>query len=250
MPALAGRPLALQQWPQGIDKPGFYRQQMTGVPAWATQVRVAHDRRALEHLVVDRPETLLWLANQSALTLHMWSSRAEHLDEPDWVVIDLDPADEDRGPLITVARALKGLLDELNLLSLPKTSGKRGLHVLVPMARGHTHRDAVDFAVAVTRVLERGLPDLCTTERALHKRRGRLYLDAHQNGRGKTVVAPYSLRAVPGAPVSAPLEWREVTEALDPSDFTLRTMLKRLVRKGDLFAPALRGNQRLPRFRP
>jgi len=247
--ALEGRPLAFQQWPQGIATPGIFRQQLTGVPEWVTQVEVSHEKRVLKHVVADRPETLGWFAQQSLLTVHIWSSRAPHLEEPDWVVFDLDPADADRSTLITVARALEGMLSELNLASVPKTSGKRGLHVLVPMARGHTHQDAVDFAVAVTRVLERGLPNLATTERSLSKRKGRLYLDAFQNGRGKTIVAPYTVRAVDGAQVSAPLRWSEVTEALDPAAFTIKTMPVRLRMVGDLFAPALRGGQRLPRVR-
>jgi bifunctional non-homologous end joining protein LigD len=142
------------------------------------------------------------------------------------------------------------MLEELGLNSVPKTSGKRGLHVLVPMARGHTHQDALDFAVAVTQTLERGLSDLATTERSIAKRGGRLYLDAFQNGRGKTIVAPYTIRAVDGAPVSTPLRWSEVTEALDPSAFTIKTLPKRLEKVGDLFAPALHAGQRVPRVKP
>jgi bifunctional non-homologous end joining protein LigD len=249
VPALAGRPLTLQQWPKGIRGESFFRQNVQGAPAWATTVEVEHERRKVRHLIVDRPETLEWLANQSALTLHIWSSRVPHLTEPDWVIFDLDPVENGWEDLVRVAHALEGMLEQLGLQSVPKTSGKRGLHVLVPIARGHTHADALDFAVAVARTLEKGMPEIATTERSLRQRRGRLYVDALQNGMGKTLVAPYSIRAIEGAPVSTPLKWREVTAKLNPMDFNLKTVPRRIDEVGDLFAPALNGKQRLPRLR-
>ena len=249
VPALAGRPLTLQQWPKGIRGEGFFRQNIQGAPAWATTVEVEHERREVRHLIVDRPETLEWLANQSALTLHIWSSRVPHLTEPDWVIFDLDPVENGWENLVKVAHALQGMLEQLGLQSVPKTSGKRGLHVLVPIARGHTHADALDFAVAVASTLEKGLPEIATTERSIRQRRGRLYVDALQNGMGKTLVAPYSIRAIEGAPVSTPLKWREVTAKLNPMDFNPKTVPRRINEVGDLFAPALSGKQRLPRLR-
>jgi bifunctional non-homologous end joining protein LigD len=250
LPALEGRPLTLQQWPKGISQPGFFRQNVAQAPDWVRREKLPHERRTVEHVLVDRPETLLFLANHSALTLHIWNSRLPHLDEPDWVVFDLDPA-EGKGfeTTLPVAHVLHRLLEQLNLDSVPKTSGKRGLHVLVPLARGHTYEDVLDFAQAICGVLEKGLGDQVTTERSLAKRKGRLYLDAFQNGQGKTVVAPYSLRAIDGAPVSAPLRWSEVKEGLDPKAFSLRTLPTRLDSVGDLFQPALHGAQRLPRLK-
>ncbi|HET9037178.1 MAG TPA: non-homologous end-joining DNA ligase [Myxococcaceae bacterium] len=246
--ALRERPLSMQQWPQGIGKPGIFRQGATTAPAWIPRVTVQHADHPLEHIVVDRPETVSWLANQSALTLHMTSSRAATVDNPDWVAFDFDPA-TGWEQIIPLARALKGLLDELKLLSVPKTSGKRGLHVFVPLGPGHTHEQALAFAEAVSGALAARFPDQATTERSLNRRRGRLYLDAHQNGRLKTMVAPYSIRAVEGAPVSTPLEWDEVDARLDPGRFNIRTLPARLRERGDLFAPALAGKQRLPEFR-
>ncbi len=165
------------------------------------------------------------------------------------MVFDLDPGDGTWAELVTIATSLREMLEELGLESVPKTTGKRGLHVLVPLARGHTPEDALDFAVALTRTLERRHPKLATTERTIRARKGRLYLDAFQNGVGKTIVAPYSLRPVDGAPASTPLRWDEVTESLRPQDFNLRTLRDRLDREGDLFERALAGNQRLPRLR-
>jgi len=247
--ALRGRPLSMQQFPQGIGKPGIFRQGATSAPPWISRVSVQHVDHPLEHIVVDRPETVSWLANQSALTLHMTSSRAATVDNPDWVAFDFDPATGFE-QIVPLAKALKGLLDELKLHAVPKTSGKRGLHVFVPLGPGHTHDQALSFAQAVTGAIAARFPDQATTERSLNRRRGRLYLDAFQNGRLKTMVAPYSIRPVEGAPVSTPLEWDEVDDHLDPAKFNIRTMPGRLRERGDLFAPALAGKQRLPEFKP
>ena len=248
--ALADRPLSFQQWPRGIDAPGFFRHDGKGAPPWVTRATVQHEERRLDQIVVDKPETVSWLANQSALTLHMTSSRLSTLDNPDWVVFDFDPAGEDWVQLVPLARALRALLDELKLLSMPKTSGKRGLHVFIPLGPGNSFEASYGFAVAVGEVLARKFPELVTRERALKNRRGRLYLDCEQNGRLKTMVAPYSLRAVEGGPASTPLHWDEVSTSLVPGDFNLRTLEKRLARTGDLFAPALRTPQKLPLLRP
>ncbi|HZA14221.1 MAG TPA: DNA ligase D, partial [Myxococcaceae bacterium] len=250
VPALAGRPLSLKQWPKGITGEGFYRQNVPTLPSWATSVEVKTERRPVRHPIVDRRETLLWLANQSAFELHMWHSRVPHLSEPDWVAFDLDPGSGPFDDLITVARALHGLLANLGLESVPKTSGKRGLHVLVPVARGHHYGDTFGFAVAITEALATALPEIATTERTIAKRGGRLYVDALQNGQGKTIIAPYSLRGVEGAPVSTPLRWSEVTPSLEPARFNLKTIRARVDEVGDLFAPALAARQRLPRFAP
>jgi bifunctional non-homologous end joining protein LigD len=246
VPALEGRPLALQQWPRGVDEPGFFRQGVQSTPEWLTTACIHHDVRSLPHVVVDRPEALLWLANQSALTLHMWSSRVGHLEEPDWVAFDLDPGSGTFDDLIQLATTLRRHLEELGLNSVPKTSGKRGLHVLVPLAPGHTYEQIREFAHEAFCVVAKAHPELATTERSIAKRKGRLYLDAGQNAWGKTLVAPYSLRALPHAPVSTPLKWSEVTRKLDPTRFTLTTLRRRLDKVGDLFAPALAGGQKLP----
>ncbi|MGH7263813.1 MAG: non-homologous end-joining DNA ligase, partial [Candidatus Rokuibacteriota bacterium] len=250
--ALADRPLALEHWNDGIDAPSWFQQNIGREAApWMRLVETPTRtrRRQVRHLVADRPETLRWLAQHSVLTLHMWSSRAGSLEHADWVVFDLDPA-EGRGieQAVEAALVLRGLFEKLGLPSVPKTSGKRGLHVFVPLAPGQTHEEAAAFAAHVSAAVARALPG-ATVQRALAQRRGRLYLDAGQNSYGKTVVAPYSPRAVGGAPVSAPLRWSEVTRQLDPRRYTLRTMPRRLETVGDLFAPALRDGVRLPAVR-
>ncbi|MBN8229239.1 DNA ligase D [Corallococcus macrosporus] len=246
LPVLADRPLAHQQWPAGIQAPGFFRHELSGIPAWLPTLRVRHEDKTLRHVNVKDTSALLWLANQSALTLHMWLSHAPRLAQPDFVVFDLDPGEGGWKDVVRVATLLHARLDELGLKSFPKTSGKRGLHVLVPLAPGHTYARTQAFADARARELEEELGDIATTERSIRERCGRLYIDAGQNARGKTVVAPYSLRAVEGAPFSAPVEWSEVNGRLDPHRFRLETLKKRLDAVGDLFAPVLRVKQVLP----
>ena len=205
-------------------------------------------RSTVRHLVADSRDALRWLAQMSVLTVHMWSSRGESLEEPDWVLFDLDPA-KGKGieQAIEAAGVMRRLLEELQLPSVPKTSGKRGIHVFVPLAPGYSHEEAAGFACSVAAAVSAKVPGL-TVERSLSKRRGRLYLDCMQNGYGKTVVAPYSLRAIDGAPVSAPLKWSEITKKLDPLKFNIRTMPERLAKAGDLFAEVFEKKVKLPKL--
>jgi len=255
--ALHNRPLALEHWNEGIDRPSWFHQNIDasgrgGAPEWVTTVKTptrttAH--KSVDHLVIDKPETLRWLAQMSVLTTHMWSSHTPTLDNPDWIVFDLDPA-KGKGieQAIEAAMIMRRVLENLKVPSVPKTSGKRGIHVFVPLAPGYTHEEANAWACSVGAAVAANVPDF-TVERSLAKRRGRLYLDCMQNGYGKTVVAPYSPRAIDGAPVSAPLKWEEVTKKLDPLKFNIRTMPDRLAKVGDLFAPALKKGVKLPELR-
>jgi len=250
LPALHDRPLNLQRWPSGLSGHGFFQQNVTDAPEWMRQHAVRHHGRMVNHALVSDPRDLLWMANRSVLTMHMWSARVDALEQPDWVVFDLDPGGEAFAEVLPLARSLRGILEAAELESVPKTSGKRGLHVLVPIRRGPSHPQVVAWARAVTRVLARLHPEVSTVERRKADRDGKLYLDALQNGQGKTLVAPYSLRDTPQATFSAPLRWSEVNERLDPTRFNLSTVARRLDRVGDLFAPALRGTQTLPFLDP
>jgi len=249
---LKDRPLALEHWNAGIDQPSWFHQNIgREAPPWVnvveTPTRVA-SRKMVRHLVADKPETLQWLAQMSVLTVHMWSSRGESLEEPDWLVFDLDPA-KGKGieQAIDAAIVMRGLLENLELPSVPKTSGKRGIHVFVPLQSGYSHEDAAEFACSIAAAVSREVPYM-TVERSLDQRKGRLYLDCLQNGYGKTVVAPYSLRAIDGAPVSAPLKWSEITKKLDPMKFNLRTMPDRIAKVGDLFADVFKNRVKLPKL--
>lgn len=251
--ALKDRPLALEHWNQGIHKPAWFHQSIGKEgPPWLTIVETptrTTKSGVAKHLVVDSVDSLRWLGQMSALTLHMWSSRAGSLEEPDWILFDLDPA-KGKGidQAIEAALVMRKLLENLELPGVPKTSGKRGIHVFVPLAPGYTHEEVADFACSIAAAVAAKVPGI-TVERALAKRRGRLYLDCMQNGYGKTVVAPYSLRAIDGAPVSAPLKWSEITKKLDPLKYNLRTMPNRYAKVGDLFAAVFENQVKLPKLR-
>jgi bifunctional non-homologous end joining protein LigD len=251
LPHLAGRPLTLQRWPNGIEGQEWYQQNAPDVvPDYVRLVDVGPKHDNKKRIVADNVQTLQWLANLASLTIHQWASHVPEsartqektvlaLGQPDYVVLDLDPGDGPWAHLIEVARAVRVLLEALEMPSAVKTSGKRGIHVVVPIARGPSHEEATAFGEKIARAVAKVLPKISTVERMKAKRDGKLYLDYLQNGEGKTIVAPYTLRALDGAPVSTPLAWDEVTEALDPRAFTMRVVLDRVAARGDLFAPAL-----------
>ena len=251
--ALADRPLALEHWNQGIDKPSWFHQSLgKEAPAWLTSIDTptrTTKRGTAKHLVVDSVDSLRWLAQMSVLTTHMWSSRGESLEQPDWILFDLDPA-KGKGidQAIEAAIVMRKLLETLELPSVPKTSGKRGIHVFVPLAPGYSHEEVTEFACSIAEAVAAKVPFM-TVERSLSQRRGRLYLDCMQNGYGKTVVAPYSPRAIDGAPVSAPLKWSEITKKLDPMKYNIRTMPNRLAKVGDLFAAVFENKVKLPKLK-
>jgi bifunctional non-homologous end joining protein LigD len=259
LPHLAGRPVNMQRYPDGIDGEEWFQQNAPlKPPPFVHWINVGPRHGNKDRLVCDSLDTLQWLANLAALTLHQWcchvppgtTSRAaiDHaLARPDYVVLDLDPGDGPWPHLVEVALAVRTLLDALELQSFVKTSGKRGLHILVPIAPGPTHDEAAGFAERVARAVAKVLPHVATVERMKERRAGKLYVDFGQNGEGRTIVSPYTIRARDGAVVSTPLAWDEVTDALDPAAFTIRTVLERVDRKGDLFAGILTSKQRLPR---
>jgi bifunctional non-homologous end joining protein LigD len=258
LPHLSGRPLTLQRYPDGIDGEEWYQQNAPDkTPGFVRQVEVGVHHGNKKQIVCESVETLQWLANLAALTLHQWVSHSPAelttraaidgaLGAPDYVVLDLDPGDGPWSHLVQVARAVHQLLDALALESYPKTSGKRGVHVVVPIAPGATHAEATGFAEQVARAVAKVLPDVATVERMKDKRGGRLYVDYGQNGEGRTIVSPYTIRARDGAVVSTPIAWDELDEELDPTRFTIRTVLARIEKRGDLFAGVLRGTKKLP----
>ena len=258
LPHLEGRPLTLQRYPDGIDGEEWYQQNVPlKAPPFVRLVDSGPRHEGKQKIVCDSLDTLQWLANLAALTIHTWcshvppqaTSRAaiDHaLALPDYVVLDLDPGDGPWAHLVEVALAMRTLLDALSLASFVKTSGKRGLHVVIPIAPGPTHAQATGFAEQVARAVAKVLPKVATVERMKDKRGGKLYVDYGQNGEGRTIVAPYTIRARDGAVVSTPITWDEVTEDLDPTRFTIKTVLARIAKHGDLYAGVLSGKQRLP----
>jgi bifunctional non-homologous end joining protein LigD len=251
VPHLRGRPFTMKRYPDGWQGKHFFQKQSPShMPSWIKRAPFPAstregEKKVIDYALVEDELALLWMANMGCIDLHAWSSRADRPERPDWVMFDLDPAEgatfED---VVTVARLVKDTLDLLELQGFPKTSGSRGIHVLVPIARRHTFSEAREFASIVAGALARAHPGLVTTEWTKAKRRGVL-VDANQNGPGKTNACVYSVRPRAGAPVSTPLRWEEVVQGLDPAAFTMEAVLDRVARDGDLYAPVLQGRQSL-----
>ena len=181
---------------------------------------------------------LLWMVQMHCIDMNAWYSRIDVPQRPDWVLFDLDPPDGGFRLAVRAAHLIRARLDELGLRSFVKTSGADGIHVLVPIARRSTYEDTREFAQAVSERLVAENPGVVTTEWRKAKRDG-VYLDARQNGPGKTIASVYSVRPKPGAPVSTPLRWEELDEKVEPQRFSMRVVLERVEREGDLFEPVV-----------
>ena len=243
LPWLKDRPTVLTRFPDGIEGKSFFQKDAPEWrPPWIRTVAIENDEgKVLEHFLVDDEDGLAWIANLGVIPIHVQASRADAPDRPDWCVVDLDPKEAPFAHVVRLARALRDLCRSIGLPSYPKTTGQKGLHVLVPVGRQLTHAQARTLGELLARALEQRHPDIATTARALGSRGGRVYLDFLQNGDGKTIAAPYAVRPRPGAPVSTPLRWSEVDGRLDPARFTIRTVPARARRlKADPALPVLR----------
>ncbi|CAN5713889.1 non-homologous end-joining DNA ligase [soil metagenome] len=240
---LMDRPVVVQRWPDGIDEFDWYQHRMP--PRAPDYLRVAWVD-GVRRIIIENADALLWMVNQAGLTYHVFASRLSSLASPDYAMIDLDPGDRTTwwSDTIEVALAVRQICELLELPSVVKTSGQRGIHILVPLEAGHTFAQAEQLWRGIAELLLRLLPDKVTVEYDKEKRHARVLID-HKQFVAKTLVAPYSLRAVDAAPVSTPITWAEVTPALDPKGFTLRTLRARLDRHGDLASPLLLGTTRL-----
>ena len=249
LPYLKDRPLIMKRYPNGIGGPYFHQHDVNEAPEYVRTATLDVEGHTVDYILGDNLATLLYMANLGAIERHPWHSRVKKLDRPEWFVFDLDPQGVEWDVICDVAVTCKEILDGLGLKSYAKTSGSRGIHVYVPIRPVHTYELVADFAERVARLVEREHPDVVTLERSLKKRKAaRIYFDHMQNARGKSVVAPYSVRPKPGATVSAPVEWGEVERRqIMIQDFTIKTMTERLRRRGDLFKPVLAGGQSLDR---
>ena len=243
LPYLADRPVVLDRYPDGVAGKSFFQKNAPAyLPHWLRTERIRGDDEERHCFVADDVDSLLYLVNLGSIPLHVTASRVDSLERPDWCVLDLDPKGAPFEHVVTIAREAKRLCDAIGLPSRPKTSGGSGLHVLVPLGSDASQEQSRLLAELLARVLVSSLPDIATAARRLAERHEKVYIDYLQNGRGKLLVAPYSVRPFAGAPVSAPLRWREVTPRLDPSRFNLRTLPRRLARmKADPLRPVLGG---------
>jgi bifunctional non-homologous end joining protein LigD len=253
VPHLKNRPFTMKRYPDGAYGKFFFQKDApTHMPDWIPTVELMvstrekpRQRRKIRAPLVNDELALLWMVNMGCIDLNTWYSRIDKPERPDFVLFDLDPS-EDVGfkETVEVALLVKQALDALELESVVKTSGSDGIHVLVPIARRHTYDDTREFSAIVASALARTHRGLVTTEWTRAKRRGVL-IDSNQNGEGKTIASVYSARPREGAPVSTPLRWDELSEKLDPRQFTMDVVRSRIAEHGDLFEPVLRGRQSL-----
>lgn len=241
LPHLTGRPITMERFPAGIGKSGFLQKDVSrGFPAWLERVEVPKQGGVVHHPVVRDARDLLWIANQNCITLHVWTSRAPRLYQPDLCVFDLDPADEDPVQLRQAALAVRDLLAELGLASWVKTSGSKGYHIVVPLDVEAGFEEVALFAHGVGGVLVKRDPEHLIQEFNKADREGRIFVDTGRNGYSATFAAHYAVRPKPGAPVSVPCSWDEVESgAAGPRTFRLRSMSERLAQVGDLWAGLL-----------
>ena len=235
-PYLRDRPLVLTRYPDGIEGKSFYQKNAPDfTPDWVLRQQI----EGTDYFICNELRTLLHVINSGAIPLHVWSSRAQALDRPDWLILDLDPKQAPFAHVVQVARHIHDLLEELGASHFVKTSGQDGLHVLLPLGQSLDHDDARRLAEVLARAVVADLPKISTITRPVAARGERVYVDYLQNGRGKLIASIFSVRPRPHAPVSMPLEWKQVSARLDPTKFTIKTAPARLEKSGDPFAGVL-----------
>ena len=250
LPHLRRRPITMERFHRGIGEAGFFQKDVSkGFPQWLKRVEVPKHGGTVHHPIANDVRSLLWLANQNSITIHVWPSRIPNLYKPDICIFDLDPSNEDDlDGLRAAALQVRDLLEELGLQSWIKTSGSKGFHIAVPLNGKSDFGEVASFAHTVGKVLVSRSPDRLTQEFLKVDRAGRILVDTGRNGYSATYAATYTVRAKPGAPVSAPCTWVEVERgAVGPGTFTLRTMAGRLAATGDLWADMLKKKQSLTR---
>ncbi|HTK39185.1 MAG TPA: non-homologous end-joining DNA ligase [Pyrinomonadaceae bacterium] len=251
LPYLKNRPLIMKRYPTGINGQSFHQHDVDEVPEYVRTVKLeAQDQgpHSVNYVICDNIQTHLYLANLGAIERHPWHSRIDTLESPDWFVFDLDPGEEvEFETICDVAMIAHDIIDGLGLESYVKTSGSRGIHVYVPIKPKYDYDRVAKLAEQIAKMVAAEAPKTATVERSKTKRKkDQIYVDHLQNAYGKSVVAPYSARPRPGATVSAPVEWTEVKlKRISTADFTIKNMLGRLKKKGDLFAPVLTNKQDL-----
>ncbi|WP_338818139.1 Bifunctional non-homologous end joining protein LigD [Moorella thermoacetica] len=240
LPYLRDRPLVLKRYPDGITGEAFYQKECPAyAPDWVTTLPVYHadSSKTINYVLCNNEETLIWLANQGCIEVHAWLSRAGRLEYPDIAVMDLDPsAGATFKDVLDIALLVHQALKEFNLSGYPKTSGATGLHIFIPLEPRWTFHQVTAAMGYLARLVAGVYPRKATTERSIPKRKNRVYLDYLQNVRGRSMAFPYSLRPLPGAPVSTPLTWEEVKRGMfSPKDFNIHTTRERLQAYGDLY---------------
>jgi bifunctional non-homologous end joining protein LigD len=238
VPHVTGRPLNLERYPDGIESKQLFTQQAPKhFPDWIGRATVPKQGGTVDHVLVEQPETLVYLAGQACITLHMWMSRRDRLERPDRLIMDLDPAGQTFAEVRAAAQLTGELFRECGLVPFALLTGSKGIHVVAPLKRTSEHEQVAEVGKALAAELERRDPKTLTTAFNIKNRDGKIYLDAGRVRWGHTAVAPYSVRARDGAPVATPLAWDELDDdALTARSYTIRNLPDRLAATGDPWA--------------
>lgn len=239
LPHLKNRPVSLKRFPNGIEGDYFFQKNITNHPDWVETALIEHKQKKVNYLLIQNEESLLFAANLGAIEMHTFLSCMRRLQFPDFVVFDLDPKGASFDKVIEVAKVLHEILEEVGVPSFCKTSGATGLHVTIPLGAKYSYEAAKKFAELIAMIVHDRTPKISTLERVVGRRGGKIYIDCYQNNFSQTVVAPYSVRARVGAPVSTPLKWEELKKGLDPKDFNITNIVKRVKKMGDLYFSVL-----------
>lgn len=241
LPHLKNRPLVMHRFPGGIDGESFFQKNIRkeDPPSWVKTVKVEHDEREVEYVLVQDEATLLYVVNLGSIELHTFHAQISDLQRPDYFVLDLDPNEIDFKYVIETALVIYEILEKAQVKCYCKTSGARGLHIYVPVAKHFDYGQIKTISESIAQMAHTMLPDTTTFEKRIVNKKNKVYLDYLRNSWAQTVVAPYSVRPKPHATVSTPLKWTEVKPGLDPQAFTIETIGKRLARIGDIFKPVL-----------
>jgi bifunctional non-homologous end joining protein LigD len=251
LPYLAGRPLNMHRYPGGAGEKGFWHKQLPEhAPDWVPRWHDTDAERGKTdcYLVVDEPAALVWAANFGALEWHAWTARAVAPRCPTYALIDIDPGEQTSWEdVLVLARLHRTALQHIGVRGQPKVTGRRGIQVWIPVAEGLSYEDTRGWVEQLSKTIGAIVPELVSWKWDVRDRAGKARLDYTQNASNKTLIAPYSPRAVAGAPVSAPIAWEELDDpGLRPDGFTIRTVADRVAERGDLFRPVLGPGQRLP----
>jgi bifunctional non-homologous end joining protein LigD len=252
LPYLKNRPQSLIRFPHGIKGASFFQKDvdLNKIPSWLKTASIYSESNKgnIEYLLCNDQATLLYMANLGCIELNPWSSTVLNLEYPDWMVIDLDPEQVDFKKVAETAIEIKKIPDRFEIPGYCKTFGSRGLQIYVPLAANYEYETVKIFSKFIATTINQKLPESTSITRQVMKRQHKIYIDYLQNTHGQTLAAPYSVRPKPGATVSTPLEWSEVNKSLSPGQFTIKTMLKRLEKKGDLWKPVLGKGINLNKF--
>ncbi len=242
LPYILNKPQSLNRCPDGIDGECFYQKDIDyKLPPWLHTVKIFAESKNeyIDYLVCTGVDSLLYMVNLGCIDIHPWNSTVNRLERPDYAILDLDPQDVDFSDVRIIAKEAKKVLDSIDIEGFCKTSGSKGIHIYIPLGAKYTYEQALDFVKIIAKLINMRQPDLTSLERLPDKRHKKVYLDCYQNRIGQTVAAPYCIRPRIGAPVSTPLQWKELDKNFRPADFNIKNIFHRLDRIGDIWKGVL-----------